>query len=807
MKRCTFAAALLLLIGAAPAVATPQPVVPAASRIRSETMVLRVRLNTLDKGDVFVEHTPDADFFVKVQDLKAMGLEEPNGTVAVIDGEPYISLRSMRGLTFAFDEKALVLDITADPRLLPSRNFAAEGLRGRGRGVVPTGSSAFVNYALTTAGGSLPSTNTLAAEAGWRSGDYLLLSNWNTVQDSAGPRKLARLMTTLTRDDREQLQRMAVGDFFTPSRDFSPGVNIGGFSLSKLYALNPYFVRFPTQTVGGTAALPSELEVYLDGQRIRTEKVQPGQFQVSDIVAYQGAQNVQLVLRDAFGRVQQLNYSFYFSDQALQRGLHEYSYNVGAMRRRYGIDSNAYGPAAFSMFHRYGFTDSVTLGLRAEGTKELVNAGPLATVVGRAGSLSMSIAASSLHSRHGFAALTSYSYRANTWSTGASLRHDSREYATLGDPPTFSNRNNEGNVIVSYYLPRRGSISLSHSFLTTRAPLSSDLSQPASVALLAPSRVTSLSYGVPLFGGRATLSASLNRIKDAITPAGRTEAYLALIVFVDKDHSLSGSFRGNGATHTESVQFTKPQPVGEGIGYLLSADRSSDADGQTRQDRSTLQFNAPAAILRGDVGHVQDQSGRSTSDYRLSAAGGVGLVGGNIAFGRPITDSFGIVQVGRLPGIEVSVNGLPIGKTDARGQVFVPTLSPYIDNQVSIATQNMALDYQVAATTKVISPSLRGGALIDFGVTKLHAFTGQLKYVEAGKRRPIEFQPITVKGVQAKDYLQTGRGGEFYFENIKPGTYPGSVDVGGKACRFHLVIPNSEDTFVDLGDVICTMPQ
>ena len=87
--------------------------------------------------------------------------------------------------------------------------------------------------------------------------------------------------------------------------------------------------------------------MFLDGQRVRSESLRPGEFELRDILGYGGARNVQVVLRDSFGRVQQLNYSFYFSDQPSRAGLHEYSYNLGAFRRGFGIESNHYGPGAF----------------------------------------------------------------------------------------------------------------------------------------------------------------------------------------------------------------------------------------------------------------------------------------------------------------------------------------------------------------------------------------------------------------------------------------------------------------------------
>lgn len=779
-------------------------VVAAANTAQSVTMVLRVQLNTQDKGDLFVERTPDRDFLVKVQDLKAMGFKDPAGAVVVVDGETYIALRSMRGVSYEFQEKGLSLKITADPALLSASSLMMPGRQSKARGTAQEAGSAFFNYSLTAAGGGGAARNIgFAGEAGWRFGDYLLLSDGATIRTQGGGRKFVRLMTSLTRDDRESLHRTVIGDFFTPSRDFSTGVSLGGVSVSKLYGLNPYFIQFPMQNVAGTVALPSDLEVFMDGQRIRTEKLQPGPFELRDILAYGGAHNVQLVLRDAFGRTQQLSYSFYFSDQPLGKGLHEYSYSAGAIRRAYGTDSNRYGPAALSMLHRYGFSDALTLGLRAEATKDFFNAGPLASVVlGTAGIASIGLAASSVAGHQGASALASYSYQSKKWSVNASVRRQWRDYASLGDPPIVTNKKIEGTLSGSYLL-QQGSVSLSHSFLSTRADMASSsptAARPFAVTALERQRTTSLSYSTPLVSGRATLSASLSHIKDKAR--SRNELFVGVIVFLDKDHSVAGNYRGDGHSNSQSVQFRQTQPIGEGFGYNLSADRLSDGGGQNIRAKSELQYNAPAAILRAELGRTH-QSGKNTDDYRLLVAGGIGYVGKHLAFGRPITGSFGVVTVGDLAGVGVSVNGQPVGTTNGQGMVFVPTLTPYFDNDVSIAPETIPIDYSISSHVKTVSPSSRSGALLEFNVTRIQAFSGKLKYRHSGVVRPIEFHEVSVNADGRPLAFVTGRGGEFYIENLKPGTHGGSADVEGKACRFVLDIPTTGETFVDLGDVEC----
>ena len=237
----------------------------------------------------------------------------------------------------------------------------------------------------------------------------------------------------------------------------------------------------------------------------------------------------------------------------------------------------------------------------------------------------------------------------------------------------------------------------------------------------------------------------------------------------------------------------------------MTTDRAADAAGSDVRLRSSFQYNAPAAIFRADLGHDRDRRGNIVNDSRVSVAGGVGYVADTLAFGRPITGSFGIVKVGELAGVGVSVNGQRIGETNAQGTVFVPTLSAYLDNDVSIAAETVPIDYLLPALSRKISPSLRSGALIKFPATKLQAFTGKLKTHDKEGTKAVEFAEMRLPDVKAQPGgFQTGRRGEFYLENLQPGTYAGSVMVEGKPCLFKLAIPRSTETFVELGDVVCS---
>lgn len=175
------------------------------------------------------------------------------------------------------------------------------------------------------------------------------------------------------------MQRLIAGDFNAVTIDFGSSLNIGGLSLSKIYSINPYFIKHPLAGFSGFASLPSEIEIYVDGVKVRSERISPGEFDLRNISYYGGAGAVEVLLKDPFGKVERILHPFYFTDALLGRGLHEYSYSAGFLREDFGASSSRYGGPAFSAFHRYAPSDALTVAFRAEAVRDRMSGGPQAT--------------------------------------------------------------------------------------------------------------------------------------------------------------------------------------------------------------------------------------------------------------------------------------------------------------------------------------------------------------------------------------------------------------------------------------------
>lgn len=740
---------------------------------------MKILLNQEPKDEFFVVLS-DGDFLVRLEDIKSIGISEPKGEIIEISGEEYISMKSMERLTFFFDEKTLSLQITSPPDLLPRKALDLLPER-RLKVYYPADDSAFLNYRLNYYTVGDYNEFDLTNQVGVRfKKDYLFLSDsFYTMTDTEN--RFTRLMTNITYDDRKWLQRTVYGDFIASSGELGSSVNIGGFSYSKAYHLDPYYVKYPMLDISGLVPLPSDLEIYIDGMLARKEKLSPGQFELKNIYSYGGAGGATIVIKDAFGRTETISYPFYFTDTLLKKRLHEYSYNIGLLRDDFGVKSNAYGDFAFSAFHRYGFTDSLTLGLRSEATNGLYNLGPEGSYrIRNSGIISMSLAGSA-GEKTGIAGSLSYVYQEKRLNARMFTKWYSEEYANTGTLSLTEKVSSEAGAAVGY--GRKDFGSASFEYATTKKYDGLDRT------------IITATYSKSL-SNKLTVFMNLRNIREE---KDINEVFVGLNYYTWDNASLSASHRSTESEDIDILQMQKNTPLGEGIGYLVSAERSDSDSGSDTSLQAAMQYNTRNAVYEGEFRSGSGEEG----SYRLSASGA--LVYLNNVFGiiRPVNDSFGLVQAGSLEGVRVYQNNQEIGSTDSTGKIFIPNLGSYYENQVSISDKDIPMDYTMPEVIKYVSPPLRSGSYINFDVTRYQAVTGRILLKTDEKIKPVEFYEVRMVVGDKVVAFPTGKEGEFYLENLKPGEYGAAFDYADKTCSIVIKVPISDETIIDIGGVVC----
>jgi outer membrane usher protein FimD/PapC len=757
-----------------------------------ESAIVTVTVNGTPRGDFFVQRAASGSLWVRRQDLPALGLQITALPSAQVDGIEHIALNRVNGLALALDEPTQTLVITAPPTLLARTVIAAHPTTRS----VPrvTGEGAFLNWAIEQShvtGATRPPAS-LTLEAGARLGPTLLLSRGQTVSDGTHSR-FVRLMTAVTRDMPEQQARWTLGDLITGSDELSPGVVLGGLSYATLARLNPYQIRYPLGAVQGQALLPSEVEVYVDGQRVRTERVPAGVFEIRDLRTPLGARSVQLLVRDPYGRVQRFDQSVYASPRLLAPGVHDFQYAVGAVRRRLGQESADYGAPVVSARHAWGVTPTLTLGLRAEAREGFASAGgSVVWQVASRGLITAALAGSHAAQTRGQTGLLRYEYQSADWGLGLTHRADSAGYATLGESLIQSSRLRETQLQVSRRVGEGRSIWLSHSRLATRAASHTDPDWP--FATLAPGRSTSVGFATFLRPWGGSLRIAATRVDDNRGPP-RTLLTASLVFLLDGRNLLATQLRRDADSSAASVQWTRPPPISEGWGFDIGATQARGAT-DTTSWRTAAQRESRWARLRADL------SGDTRNDQnalRVSAAGAFTFIAGQAYLSRPVEDSYALVQVGELPDIPVTVNGMSMGLTNRHGQLFVPRISAHYDTVVAIDTQALPLDHAVSEVQRRVVLPERSGTVIRFEARRLRALAAQLVWGE----QPLARARVWIGSAHQAIETFTGPQGELYLENLAPGAHHGEVESERGRCRFDLHMPHHDEVLVELGTLAC----
>lgn len=782
-------------------------------------LVLAVTVNGEARPDLFVQRLPDGRLLARRDDLPVLGLLAAPPTALTVDGEPYVALDAIDGLQADLDERRLALTLTAQTRLLARSVLDARPRRRRAE--VSTHDSAFINWALehhtvrsaADGAGTRALRDTRASlEAGARWGDWLLLGNGNTLTEDAH-RRFVRLMTTAHLDHPQALRRWSLGDILTSAPVLAGSVNLGGLALTRHEGMDPYRLRYPQGAVQGQASLPSDVEVYVDGQRVRTERVRPGEFEIRDLTTQQGARSVQVLVRDPFGRVSQYDYALYTSDQLLPRGEHDYQYALGALRQGYGSRSADYGAPAFSAWHRWGASDALTLGGHAQGRAGLLNIGGMGTAtLGGAGVLALGAVASQAGGLRAHALLAQYGYYTARWGLGASARRESPGYAMLDDARTLSNRAWSGTLQASRTLADGGVLSATRSLATVHPADAIAVPTGWQLSGSEPRRTTTVAYARSWPSLRGTLRVAASRIQDG--RGSRHELTAGLTMALDGPQLLSVATRQDSDGDRQSVQLSQPLPRGEGWGWELAAERDTrqadDGPGhRSTQWRGSAQHHARHLQWRGDLQRRMG-TGDGADEWRLAASGGLAWIGGGWYLGRPVQEAHALVQVGAIEGVPVRVNGWAMGETDARGQLFVPQLGAWHETEFAIDARRIPIDQSVPRVSRRVRLPERGGAVIDFQVHRVQAVVGRLvrpRLPGTGQPTPLPQALLRLQAGGQAIEATTGREGEVYLENLPAGTHTGQAFAQGAdaaaTCRFELRVPASDEVVIDAGDLPC----
>jgi outer membrane usher protein len=737
-------------------------------------VLLEVDINqqSLHETAVFLKRK-DGMLFMGEEDLQRWRLRKPDSAAYRHEGKNYYPLAAIPGATFQLDEvkQTLTISTRAETFTTTVAPIAAPGAYPPPISQQPGG---FFNYNLSIAHSRDSTIRSGLFEAGFFS-RYGAFTNTFLAPALGSRVDLVRLESTYAIDYSEKLASLRLGDSVNRPGAWGLPVRFGGIQYGTNFGTQPGFVRSPlATTASGQATLPSVVDVFVNNALVSRQSVPPGPFTIPNIPIVSGSGDVRVVVRDLLGREQILTQPFYGSTALLKEGLEDYSYEVGTIREDFGISSNRYGKGLAAATYRRGLSNSLTGELHGEYTDGATAVGLSSSLlVERVGLISGTLAGS--HSDTGTGRLVGYGMerQARVWSYSVQSQIASSEFRQIGLAPDQPPRRRQTSANVGFQFGSLGSVSLTYVLQEFRDRPDAE--------------VASVGYIVPL-GKLAQLGITALKV---FGESGGNTVFVTLAIPLDGSTSATvGAERSNdrltGESSSNSFTLQKSLPLGEGYGYRLQT-RDRDALGSVSWQNNVGTYQADAARISG--------GGTAT---RLSAAGGIGTVGGYAFFSRVITESFGVVRVADYPDVHVLQDNQVVASTNDKGYAVLPRLRPYDKNPVSINQNDLPFDAIIGSSRLVAVPYFRSGVMLDFPVRRVRGATlrivlGDGSDLPSGALARIEGQdeefPVALRG---EAYLNGfGRVNRLV------------VTWKGQSCAIDVPYPDTTDPLPNLGTFIC----
>nr|WP_241696070.1 fimbria/pilus outer membrane usher protein [Solimonas terrae] len=679
----------------------------------------------------------------------------------------YVDLGTIAGLHYRIDTPSQQLDLDADELQRPTQQFSADVDHYHAANVA---NGALLNYALAASTGQ--HERDASAFTDWRAfGDWgvldsTALSAWHEQGESAAYR---RLDTTYRWSSPEQLWTLSAGDFISGALNWSRPTRFGGLQWRRDYGLQPGLITFPLPTFFGQAALPSTLELYVNGLREFSADAQPGPFRIDAVPHLDGAGSAQLVVTDALGRRSVIDYDFYSAQQLLRAGYFDYSLDLGFVRRDYGLASFSYDPhTAASGSLRYGLGNRITVESHAEASEGLALAGGgFAVRVGQLGVISGAGALSRAQGRGGRQFSAGHSWSNGRITTELSSVRASSAYRDLATrdgraPPRATDR-----AVFGLGFGAAGSASLAYTRLID------DDSR---------FRYASLQYS---WNPASQLSLYVGYSRDLDTPSDDL-LYAGLSWSFDRHLTAGLDVQAHDHDLRSGASLVQPLSPDGGHGWNVRAQHGDDGDSAQGEIAWRADWGQLDAGIRQFDGSAQEYG---------SLEGSLVFMDRDLFAARRIDNAFALISTDGIGGVPVAIENRPIGTTDGRGHFLLTDLRPWQANRISIDTLGLPAQVQTDTVRLDAVPAAGRGVRVDFKLRIAHA---ALVTLRDGEGRPLPIgSHVQIKRPRGGGGI-VGYDGQAYLEDLDVRNTVVVVSPDGSRCHANFTLDRDKRELPEL---------
>ncbi|WP_336778922.1 fimbria/pilus outer membrane usher protein [Pantoea sp. USHLN256] len=745
--------------------------------------MLELVVNQGERGDIVPVERKNGAFWVRRGDLERAGI--PAGK---LQGQQ-IDVSNLSGAKVEYDERRQRLLLTVPPAWLPGQTIGQQLNAPRFPGRASNG--ALLNYDFyatrtDNAGSRLSSWNELRlfGPAGQFStnGVYVQQLEGGVSGQQEG---YIRYDTWFSNENENAAISWRAGDLVTDALSWSNSVRLGGVQIGRDFSVRPDLVTYPLPAFSGQAAVPSSVDLFINGYRSAQADVQPGPWSLTNVPFVNGAGDAVITTTDAVGRQITTTLPFYVSSSLLKQGLSDYSFSAGAIRENYGIKNFDYGAAAASGSYRYGLTDWLTLESHAEGSDNVAMGGAGGLVkLGSLGVVNGALAQSQMAGSAGTQYSWGYQYNNSWFSLGTQHTIRSAEFGNLA---LVGSRGDSANT--SYSLSRR----------SAQYTASVSLSDYGSLGLAYfdisggngdRTRLMNLSWSKNLWGN-SSLYISASRDRDQ----GDWSGAISLVIPFGEQSSASVSMeRDQQGNNNQRLYVSRAMPTDGGFSYDAAwANQGSDS-GDYRQGSLRYRNNK----IDTSAGFYGDND--NTTQW-ADFTGSVVLMDNRVFAANDINDAFVVVKTD-YPDVTVRYENQTMGRTDNEGYLLVPSISSYYGAKYDIDTLDLPADRTAPKVEQRFAVKRKSGYLLNFPVERLRAASVVL---HDSNHQPLPISSQVLRPNQATEYV--GWDGIVWMEDLGANNPIHVVTPDGRSCDTQLAIADGQPKALETyGPLTCALP-
>ncbi|MGK0271225.1 MAG: outer membrane usher protein [Cocleimonas sp.] len=656
--------------------------------------------------------------------------------------------------------------------------------------------------------------------------------------------------TSLTYDRPEKLQRFSLGNISTGSRNFQENLELDGIRISKEFFLDPDLQITPRANESLQLNSDSEVELYINNQLIRRFYLKAGVYSLQDIGLYNGANNIQIRIKDEFGKVTVKTSQQYYDSHLLKPGLSLFAISVGYLSNQQSYSNSEHEKSPiFSGYYQKGLTKDLTLSIDAQLSSDnfLLGAESISSI--SIGAIKNSVAISGGKERNtGFA--SSFEFKPNkkqeqinldtlrqdllgldttskgflnNWSITGEYR--SKDFLVLNginpdltgsseviDGVTFGNRvfnNNQlrGNIQTNFNLnineKWQGSLNVGAADYydvddSYYANLSATRRFENGTRLSIGTRYDTedefsmnLQLSIPLSRKKGKKRVDLDVLADSRTNAYETKLSVKPTSFIGKN-SLGGSLE-----HFEDEDT-----------------RQENLDIQYRNTNFESKFTARNTMNKG--------SNSSSQQFNVGFNTAIACVGGSCASSYPINDSFALVSgpSNQTSPIAISSNGLRFRYSEGndtglpdnysalitgKGKKAIVRLDSYRTQNINIDEGTLPIGYDSEKTEFSVFPKYNQGFLLKAGGEPATTLDGMLfddqnnfLSFKGGQWVPVNDGKIVA--------FFSNKGGKFRVTSIPAGKYKLELFDYPDMEPISISVPDTKGKAHDIGKLIIKTP-